>query len=93
MKTVFLATSSQRKIAEATETLKPFNIEIKPVAVHVEEIQHPDPREIARAKARTAFALLEQPVVVQDTSWNIPALGGFPGGYMKDVSTWLSTDN
>ena len=34
-----------------------------------------------------------QPVVVNDSSWEIPALGGFPGGYMKDVANWFTAED
>ena len=30
-----------------------------------------------------------QPVVVTDTYWNIPALKGFPGPFMKYVAGWF----
>jgi inosine/xanthosine triphosphate pyrophosphatase family protein len=36
---------------------------------------------------------MKLPVVVSDTAWEIPALGGFPGGYMKDVSIWFKAED
>lgn len=36
---------------------------------------------------------MDQPVVVNDSSWEIPALGGFPGGYMKDVANWFTAED
>lgn len=69
-------------------TLAPFGIDIEPVKVTIDEIQHEDSAEITQAKARAAYAAVGRPVVVSDTSWSIPSLGGFPGGYMKDVSNW-----
>ena len=88
MKQLLFATTNSRKIQEANQTLAPFDIEVKPVQVDINEIQHRDSAEIAKAKARAAYAVTNKPVVVSDTSWEIPALGGFPGGYMKDVSAW-----
>lgn len=60
-----------------------------PVGVAIDEIQHNDSAEITKAKVRSAYELVRQPVVVSDTSWDIPALNGFPGGYMKDISAWF----
>lgn len=88
MKTILLATTNHRKIREANETLNPLNIGVESVSIDIDEIQHHDSAEIAKAKARAAFQIVKKPVVVQDTSWEIPALGGFPGGYMKDIAGW-----
>lgn len=93
MKTVRFATGNARKISEATATLAPFTITVVPTKVDTHEIQHADPAEITKAKAKAAYAVLGEPVVVSDTSWMIPALGGFPGGYMKDIEAWWSVDN
>ena len=51
----------------------------------MDEIQHHDPLKITEAKVKSAYEKAGQPVVVNDSSWEIPVLGGFPGGYMKDV--------
>lgn len=95
MKTILFATGNNRKIAEATTTLTPFAIAVEPIKLDFDEIQHTDPADITKAKARAAYVAAggNRPVVVSDTSWSIPALGGFPGGYMKDVEAWWSVQN
>lgn len=95
MKTILFATGNSRKIAEANATLTPFTVAVTPIKLAFNEIQHADPAEITKAKARAAYkaAGTNQPVVVSDTSWAIPALGGFPGGYMKDVAIWWNAQN
>lgn len=93
MTSILFATGNSRKISEATATLAPFNLTVEPVKVEIDEIQHHDPAEITRAKARAAYVVTGRPVVVSDTSWSIPALGGFPGGYMKDVGQWFEADD
>lgn len=93
MKDIVFATGNSRKIQEANETLSPYHITVSVQPVEIDEIQHHDPAEITKAKARSAYGALGKPVVVQDTSWNIPALGGFPGGYMKDVAHWFTTED
>lgn len=90
MTKILFATKNQRKINEANDTLEEYGISVETVSVKTNEIQHHDPAEITKAKARAAFDVLKAPVVVSDTSWSIPALGGFPGGYVKDVGIWWS---
>lgn len=95
MKTILFATGNSRKIFEANATLADYTINVTPIKLNFEEVQHADSTEITKAKARAAFAAAGgvQPVVVSDTSWSIPALGGFPGGYMKDIATWWTDQN
>lgn len=90
---ILFATGNARKIAEANDTLESFGLTVEPVKVETDEIQHLDPEEITKAKARAAYVITGKPVVVSDTSWSIPALQGFPGGYMKDISTWWHADD
>lgn len=93
MKTILFATGNGRKISEARATLAPLSIDVEPIKISIDEIQHDDPAEITKAKAKAAYATIGRPVVVSDTSWSIPALGGFPGGYMKDVGQWFAAQN
>ena len=89
MKQILFATGNSRKIKEASKTLQAFGISVNPIKIDIDEIQHQDSSEIAKAKARAAYEITHAPVVVSDTSWEIPALGGFPSGYMKDISLWF----
>ncbi len=93
MKHIIFATGNQRKIQEAHNTLSPFSIEVRSQSVAIDEIQHADASEIAKAKAKAAFEIILRPVVVSDTSWSIPALSGFPGGYMKDTADWWQPED
>jgi XTP/dITP diphosphohydrolase len=86
---VLLATGNARKVAEARLGCALFGITVESVAVPYQEIQSQDPLEIALHKSHQAFAHLQQPVVVADTFWTIPALNGFPGAYMKEVTRWF----
>lgn len=93
MKTIIFVTGNKRKIQEAENTLNPLDIKVSATTVDIDEIQHNDAVEIAKAKARSAYEIVHQPVVVQDTSWSIPALSGFPAGYMKDVAEWWQPED
>lgn len=90
MKKLLFITGNQRKISEAKLACEPLGIDIVGRPLHIDEIQSSDPREVTRHKALAAYNLAHQPIVVTDTYWNIPALNGFPGAYMKDVAGWFT---
>ena len=90
MNKVALATTNSRKLAEAVAGCAPYGIEVVQVSLEIEEIQSADFTKVALAKAIEAFRLAGEPVVVTDTAWQIPALNGFPGAYMKEVAEWLT---
>ena len=93
MKTILFATGNERKIGEARLGCKLFDIEVKPIKLDIKEIQSHKPREITRHKVEIAHSLVKKPIVISDTFWNILALNGFPGGYMKDVANWFTSED
>ncbi len=93
MKTVYFATSNQQKIQIAKVVCSEADIIVKPVSVEIDEIQGEDPEMIVRDKARRAYEQLGVPVVVSDDTWNIRALKGFPGEYMKSVNYWFEPED
>jgi len=93
MKNILFATTNSRKLKEAQEGCKDFGINIEQVIVKIEEIQSQDTLSISKHKANEVFKIVQKPIVITDTSWNIPALNGFPGGYMKDVAQWFDAED
>ena len=93
MKTILLATNNDRKIGEARLACELFGLVVEQVRLKINEIQSHNPEIISKQKALTAYATVKKPVVVTDTFWNIPALNGFPGGYMKDIAEWLTSED
>lgn len=94
MNKIVFSTSNQRKIKEARAACELFDIEVVPIALDFEEIQSHDPLAISLRKVEDAYALAGEPaIVVADTSWSIPSLNGFPGGYMKDVAEWFTPED
>lgn len=90
MKVLYLATTNERKVREAQAAAKAFEgLRIESFSADIVEIQSPSGRAVVLDKVRKAYAVSKKPTVVTDTFWEIPALGGFPGPYMKDVTTWL----
>lgn len=86
-------TGNRNKLYDASTIAKRFDVLLRQAEVDVHEIQHHDAIEITKVKVESAWQKLREPVVVNDSSYDIPALGGFPGGYMKDVTKWLTTED
>jgi non-canonical purine NTP pyrophosphatase (RdgB/HAM1 family) len=53
------------------------------IALDLPEIQAATTRDVALAKAKAAFEILKQPVIVEDAGFELVGLGGFPGPFIK----------
>ena len=93
MSNVIFVTGNANKFYEASHICERYGITLEQQVFDIDEIQSHDPLKIVEAKVQSAYEHAQSPVVVNDSSWEIPALGGFPGGYMKDVTSWLSTED
>ena len=76
-----LVTSNPNKKIEVEEIL--VGVEITAKALELPEIQSMDLKEIVLAKARSAFAMVGAPVLVEDVSFEMECLNGFPGPFVK----------
>lgn len=86
-------TGNKSKYREMCAACQPAGIDIEQLILPVDEIQSHDPEKIATHKAREAFRLARRPVVVNDAFWNILALRGFPGAYMRYMNEWLKPED
>lgn len=94
MPPIYFASSNQQKYNTAKLFCEHAGVAIEQVSVgDIPEIQGENPRDIIEHKAREAYKALGKPVVVSDDNWNIPALNGFPGPYMKSINYWFSPDD
>lgn len=93
MHKVLFVTGNKRKIWQANDTLRRYGIETEPVELDIQEIQSHNPIEITVAKAHEAYKQSKRSLVVCDHTWSIPALKGFPGGYMKDINLWFEPED
>lgn len=93
MKKLFIVTGNPVKFAIAKTILEQFDIEAVQKILEIDEIQGTDPVHVIRDKAKKAFDLVDQPIAVTDDWWDFPALGGFPGAYMKDINFWFEPDD
>lgn len=87
------ATGNKYKFALAKRACDKFGIKLEQAVIDIDEIQGEDGEKIVSHKAKSAFAQLSRPVVVTDDYWDIPALGGFPGAYMKSMNYWLKPED
>lgn len=71
---------------------EPYDILVEPLDVPLDEIQSDNLEDITLKKAKQAFKLANQPVVVRVVSWNIIAMRGFPGVYAGRIARWLTAD-
>lgn len=93
MKKITFVTGNNRKLRHMREACDKFGIEVEQLDLDADEIQSHDPIKISRHKAQQAFEMAGKPIVINDAFWEIPAINGFPGGYMKDVHQWFEAQD
>lgn len=93
MPIITFVTGNDHKLRAARHVLQQFDIGVTQQALAIPEIQSEDGAEIVRDKAAKAYELLQKPLVVNDDTWNIPGLRGFPGPYMKDINQWFTAED
>lgn len=62
---------------------KIIGFDIEHDGADVDEVQSLDLKEVAISKAKAAYSQIKRPVIVEDTSLEINALGGLPGTFIK----------
>ncbi len=85
MENITFASTNQNKFLEVQSILSTRNISVDFSQIYLVEIQSDSPEEIAREKAKTAFAKVGRQVIVEDDGLFIDSLGGFPGQYSSFV--------
>lgn len=91
--TLGYASKNKFKFQNALDFFEKQGVVLEQKFLQLDEIQSESGEEIALHKVRDAFTALGNPVFVNDASWHIPALGGFPGPYMKYIVEWLSEND
>lgn len=92
MKKIIFATTNPGKVAALANRLPKDKYEIVPMKLELPEPQANSSHEISEVKARAAFEQIRQPLVVQDSSFHIAALNGFPGPYIKYVQETIGPE-
>ncbi len=84
--------TNQNKYREVQSILSTYGIGIDFAELNLVEIQSDSLEEIAREKARSAFAHVSKPVIVEDDGLFIDALKGFPGQYSSHAYKTIGND-
>ncbi|MGA2913889.1 MAG: RdgB/HAM1 family non-canonical purine NTP pyrophosphatase [Methanoregula sp.] len=79
-----MVSSNADKVREVAEFFG-STLELTHVSLDIPELRSEDVSEISRQKAQYAFDRLLTPLIVDDTTFSIDALKGFPGPYAAYV--------
>ena len=89
MKDIVFITGNQHKVAYLQKWL---SVPITHQSVDLEELQSLDLLEVVEHKAKSAYAIVQKPVLVEDISLQFHALGRLPGTFIKWFLQELGTD-
>jgi non-canonical purine NTP pyrophosphatase (RdgB/HAM1 family) len=78
--------------AKAEQLSRHLNVPIEHQKIELDEIQSLDLHQIVEYKARQAFAIIQSPVLIEDTSLTFNALGHLPGPLIKWFLNELGND-
>lgn len=95
MKTIVFATTNKGKVASLRRALDNAGLDdvaIEARALEIIEPQASSCEEVAVSKVRQAQKIVDGPVLVDDSSFHISALGGFPGVYAKYMNDTLGAE-
>lgn len=82
MTKITFVTTNKGKIESMRKRL-PSNIELESIGLELPELQADSGSEVVLWKAKEAYKILKRPLLVQDSSFHIDSLNGFPGAYIK----------
>lgn len=80
MKQFTFVTGNEKKAAYLSKLL---GLPVEHHRVHIDEIQNTDVAQLVAHKAKQAYKILGEPVLVEDQSLQFNALGSLPGPFIK----------
>ena len=92
MRAVTFASTNQNKYREVQSILSSYGISVDFAQINLVEVQSDSLEEIAREKAKSAFAQVGRPVIVEDDGLFIDTLKGFPGQYSSHAFKTIGND-
>jgi len=91
-KSITFVTANQEKIADINAKLGgKFNLKFNS-NINLLEIQTLSVEEVVSFKAKQAFEIIKEPVVVSDSGLEIVALNNFPGALVKFANEYLGQE-
>ncbi len=92
MSEVIINTTNNTKFSIAKDVLQQYGVTPIQQKIETPEIQAESSKEICEFSAKYAYKITQKPVVVSDVTYNIVALNGFPGPFVKYINKWLSAE-
>lgn len=94
MREVIFVTGNNGKVQSMRRHINELGADIGIIQKKMDiiEPQADNSTEVAQFKAKQAYDILHKPVLVDDSSFHITALGGFPGPYIKYMLTSIGID-
>lgn len=89
---LYFASSNKHKFDEAQKILSEYDIDLEFFKCNLLEVQSDNIRDIAIKKAREAFCLCKNSVIVEDDGLFLDSLNGFPGPYSSYVFKTIGND-
>lgn len=93
MRQLLFSTSNNEKFLTAKHACDNAGIDLQRIEIDVVEIQEENPELVAIDKAKKAFKVVGEPIVITDDSWSFDGLKGFPGVYMHSMNEWLTPED
>lgn len=93
MKELIYITGNENKLKNASAFLSKYGLTVTGQKVDTREIQSDKVADIAINKARDAYDMVGGQLFINDASWHIPSLNGFPGPYMRYIVNWFNTED
>lgn len=93
MKKIFYITGNKYKFENAKKYAAKLRFNLIQKKMEIKEIQSDSIENIAKDKAKQAFDILKQPLIVSDSGWNIPSFRGFPGPFMHYINEWFDVED
>lgn len=93
MNKLIFCSGNSEKFSNALLVCEQYGIELEQASLEIDEIQSEDGDKIIIDKLNKAYELMQEPVIVSDDTWEIPALNGFPGPYMKSINHWFTAQD
>ncbi|MDR2901528.1 MAG: hypothetical protein LBU87_00260 [Lactobacillales bacterium] len=90
---LYFVTGNKGKFEIAQDVFRTYGVEIEQADMDTPEIQSLDVGEIAVFSAAWAAEKLHGAVMTSDIGYYIPALGGFPGPFIKYINQTLCVED
>ncbi|MGI0025352.1 MAG: RdgB/HAM1 family non-canonical purine NTP pyrophosphatase [Nitrososphaera sp.] len=85
LRSLTFASSNENKFREVRSILSSSGISVELAQISLVEVQSDSIEQIVAVKVKSAFALVNRPVFVEDDGLFIDSLNGFPGQYSSFV--------